>query len=175
MTKKSKALVIIMGLIIVIMGVVMAIILTKGKKVDTASEQTVTEPERRSTLISEDNVDEVIEEMANREYVEPGYYNVRMNTEWHFESGDAECPDSYVENSEMNTSDVYFDILLAEDEEQVLYKSPIIPVGKTLNNVKLDKKLDAGSHDCIMVYHLVDENQNTTSTLRVSFTIVIES
>ena len=172
MTKKTKITIIILGLVIAVLAAVIIVMVIRGKK-DTPA-QTPEEPEKRSTLITEDNADEVLQEMADREYVEPGYYNVRMNTEWHFSSGDAESEDAYVENSEMNTNDVFYDVVLAEDESQVLYKSPIIPVGSSMHQVKLDKKLDAGSHECIMIYHLVDENQETTSTLRVTLKIIVE-
>ncbi|MBQ7586839.1 MAG: hypothetical protein IJT37_02300 [Lachnospiraceae bacterium] len=172
MTKKTKTVLIIMGAVIAILAAVIIVMALRGKK-DTPA-QTPEEPEKRSTLITEDNADEVLEEMGNREYVEPGYYNVRMNTEWHYKTGDAESEDSYVANSDMNTNDVYFDVVLAEDESQVLYKSPIIPVGKDINNIKLDKKLDAGTHECVMIYHLVDDKQETLSTLRVTLNIIVE-
>ena len=172
MTKKTKITIIILGLVIAVLAAVIIVMVLRGKK-DTPA-QTPEEPEKRSTLITEDNADEVLQEMADREYVEPGYYNVRMNTEWHFSRGDAESEDAYVENSEMNTNDVFYDVVLAEDESQVLYKSPIIPVGSSMHQVKLDKKLDAGTHDCILIYHLVDENQETTSTLRVTLKIIVE-
>ena len=172
MTKKTKITIIILGLVIAVLAAVIIVMVLRGKK-DTPA-QTPEEPEKRSTLITEDNADEVLQEMADREYVEPGYYNVRMNTEWHFSSGDAESEDAYVENSEMNTSDVYFDVVLAEDETQVLYESPSIPVGSSMHQVKLDKKLDAGTHDCILIYHLVDDKQETISTLRVTLKIIVE-
>ena len=173
MTKKTKTVLIIMGAVIAILAAVIIVMIVRGKKEETAV-QPPEEPEKRSTLITEDNADEVLGEMADREYVEPGYYNVRMNTEWHFSSGDAESEDAYVENSEMNTNDVFYDVVLAEDESQVLYKSPIIPVGSSMHQVKLDKKLDAGTHDCIMIYHLVDDKQETISTLRVTLKIIVE-
>ena len=172
MTKKTKITIIILGLVIAVLAAVIIVMVLRGKK-DTPA-QTPEEPEKRSTLITEDNADEVLQEMADREYVEPGYYNVRMNTEWHFSSGDAESEDAYVENSEMNTNDVFYDVVLAEDESQVLYKSPIIPVGSSMHQVKLDKKLDAGTHDCILIYHLVDDKQETISTLRVTLKIIVE-
>jgi hypothetical protein len=43
-----------------------------------------------------------------------------------------------------------------------------------MENITLDEDLDAGTYDCVCIYHLVDENQNTTSTLRVGLTIVVD-
>ena len=173
MNKKTKITFIILVLVIAIMAALIIVLFLRGNK-DTAEQPTV-ESEKRTTLITEDNSEEVIEEMVQREYVEPGYYNVRMNTEWHFESGDVESEDAYVENSDMNTNDVFFDVVLAEDESVVLYESPIIPVGSSMHVVKLNQKLAAGTHDCIVIYHLVDENQETLSTLRVTLKIIVEN
>jgi hypothetical protein len=79
-----------------------------------------------------------------------------------------------VENVEKNTNDVYFDILLAEDESHVIYQSPVIPRGGHIEKIALDEDLEPGTYDCICVYHLIDEDQNTISTLRVTLTIIVE-
>jgi hypothetical protein len=173
LNKKTKIAFIILVLVIAALVAVVIVMFIRGKK-ETVTQTLEQQPEKRTTLITEENTEEVLEEMAEREYVEPGYYNVRMNTEWHFESGDAESEDAYVENSDMNTNDVFFDVVLAEDESVVLYESPIIPVGSSMHVVKLNQKLEAGTHDCIVIYHLVDENQETLSTLRVTLKIIVE-
>ena len=115
------------------------------------------------------------DELLNQEYVEPGYYNVSMTNEWHFSSGDAISEDAYVENVEENTNDVYFELVLADNEEKVLLESPIIPRGSEMKNIALDVVLGQGTYNCVMIYHLVDEEQNTLNLLRVAVTIVIEN
>ena len=125
-------------------------------------------------VITEDNVDEIIEQMSNAEPAEIGYYTVTMNTEWHFANGKEASYDAYVENSTKNETPVYFDLFLAEDESEPIYMSPVIPLGKSLDKIKLEKNLDPGTYDCVMVYHLVDDDQNTLSTLRVSVTVIVE-
>ena len=129
---------------------------------------------KRNTIVTSDNVEDVVEEMVNREYVEPGYYNASMSTTWHFATGDAVSADAYVENVKENTHDIYFDVVLEADESVVLLESPVIPRGAELTNIALDTKLEAGTYPCVMIYHLVDEDQNTISTLRVGFTIIVE-
>ena len=129
---------------------------------------------KRNTVVTADNVEDVVEEMMNQEYVEPGYYSASMSTTWHFATGDAVSQDAYVENVAENTNDVYFDVVLEADENVVLLESPVIPRGAELTNIALDTDLDAGTYPCVMIYHLVDEDQNTISTLRVGFTIVVE-
>lgn len=130
--------------------------------------------EQRNVVVSPDNVEEVIAQMEDKDFVEPGYYTVSMNYDWHFPSGNAVSSDAYVENSTDNTNAVYFDLFLASDEEKAIYKSPVIPVGSSLHDIAFDTRLDAGTYDCIMVYHLIDDDQNTISTLRVTVTVIIE-
>lgn len=133
------------------------------------------EKERRNVVITPENVDSVLEEIINKqESVAPGYYTVTMNTTWHFITGDSISYDATVENSVKNSNDVYFDIVLESDEERVLYQSPVIPLGGRLVDIALDESLDAGTYDCVVIYHLIDEDQNTLSTLRVTLKIIIE-
>lgn len=163
--KKSKKIIIVTATVIIIalLGVIIFLLTRKPE-----------EKEKRNVVVTQENVDEVVDDMLNQEYVEPGYYSASMSTTWHFTTGDAVSEDAYVENVKENTNDVYFDVVLANNEEEVILKSPVLPRGSELNNIALDTPLDAGTYDCVMIYHLVDEDQNTVSTLRVGFTIVVE-
>lgn len=149
--------------IIALLGVVIFLLVGRGKE----------EPEKRNVVVTKDNVDEVVEEMDNQEYIEPGYYEASMNTTWTFATGSDVSEDAYVANVEGNTNDVYFDVVLAEDEDQVIYKSPVLPRGSELENIALDTPLDAGTYNCVCIYHLIDEEQKTVSTVRVGITIVV--
>lgn len=153
--------------VIVILLVVLIVLLVRRQ--EEPEEET-----RRNVVVTQDNVDAVVEEMVNQEYVAPGYYATRMSTTWHFSSGDAISEDAYVENAPDNTNDVYFDVFLSSDESVPILESPVIPIGAKLENIALDTVLEAGTYDCVMIYHLVDENQNTISTLRIGFTIIVE-
>ena len=153
--------------IIILLLVVVVVLLFQGKK------EKEKEP-RRNVVITKDNVDEVVEDMLNQEFVEPGFYSASMTNIWHFATGDAVSEDAFVENREENTNDIYFDIFLAEDEETPILQSPVIPRGAELGNIALDTPLEAGTYDCVMVYHLIDDNQDTVSTLRVAITIIVE-
>ena len=90
-----------------------------------------------------------------------------------FVDGNSASYDAYVENSEANTNDVYFDIYFADSDEKI-FESPVLPRGSYLKNIKLDKTLAAGSYDCVIVYSLIDEEQNVLSDVRVAMTINIE-
>lgn len=154
-------------IIAVLVGVIIFLLLSQKSEPE----------ERRNVVITPENVESVLAELGENpgdESVAPGYYTVTMNSTWHFASGDAVSEDAAVVNAESNTNDVYFDIVLAEDEEQVIYKSPIIPLGGRLEDIALDESLEVGTHDCVVIYHLVDEEQNTLSTLRVAITIIVE-
>ncbi len=160
--KKTVGIVILVLVIFILVGVILYLLLRKP------------EEERRNVVVTPDNIQEVIEQMEEEDYVAPGYYTVTMNYDWHFASGDAVSSDAYVENITENTNAVYFDLFLASNEENAIYKSPVIPVGSSLRDIALDTKLDAGNYDCVVVYHLVDDEQNTISTLRVTVTVIVE-
>ena len=143
----------------------------------TTTRQPEEEEERRNVVVNQDNVEEVINQMeqrASEELAAPGYYTVKMNYEWRFATGDAASENAYVENVVTNTNAVYLDLFLAEDEENAIYKSPVLPLGSSLQNISLDTPLEAGTYDCVAVYHLVDDDQKTLSTLRVTVTVIVE-
>jgi hypothetical protein len=159
--KKGKGPLIVAIIVIAILAAIIAYLLWPKE-------------EKRNVIVTEDNVDQVLEDAAKTPYVEPGYYTVTMNNEWTFADGASVSNDAIVENKEENTNDVYFDVVLADDESHVIYQSPVIPRGGKLQSIALDEDLDAGTYDCICIYHLVDDDQNTVSTLRVTLTIVVE-
>lgn len=160
--KKTVGIIILIVIILLLAGVIIFLLSRKPEK------------ERRNVVVTPDNVEEVLKQMEEEDYVDPGYYTVTMNYDWHFPTGDAVSSDAYVENITENTNAVYFDLFLVSDEENAIYKSPVIPVGSSLQDIALDTALDSGTYDCVMVYHLVDDDQNTISTLRVTVTIIVE-
>lgn len=166
------ALIIIGIVIVVLLGLIAAaMFLNKSNDTMQADEQP-----KREILVDESNVAEVAQQLEEevQEHVKPGQYTATMNFEWHFATGDAESSDSYVENSLENTNAVYFDLFLKDDEENAIYESPIIPLGGVVRNVRLNRKLDAGTYDCVLVYHLVDEEQNSISTASFTVKVIIE-
>ena len=105
---------------------------------------------------------------------EPQTYDVTMNSTWNFDSGSDASTNAYVENATSNQNDVYFDVTLADTGETIL-ESPVIPVGSHMDSIKLDKKLDQGTYDCVITYHLLDEEQNSLSTVKLALTINVLS
>jgi len=134
--------------------------------------------EPRNVVLTKKDAEEQIANFSNTEDFGIGMYTVTMNNEWDFADGMAISENAYVENVEDNSADVYFDVFLSdadtENEDNAIYKSPVIPRGGYLENISLDKDLEPGTYDCVCVYHLIDDDQNTLSTLRVSITINIQ-
>lgn len=150
--------------IIVLLGVVIYLLLNRQKDEG---------PVNRNVVVNEDNVEDVLKELDEKEAVPVGYYEAIMNYTWHFASGDAPSDNAYVENAAANTNAVYFDVTL-EDTEETIYESPILPVGSHLEDIALDTELPAGTYDCLLTYHLLDEEDKSISTLKVTVTVVID-
>ncbi len=169
----KKNIIIIISAIVVILALIGVIVYLLLSKKDTPA-QAGPEDDKREVLVTEENVKDVAEQLEQQEYVPQGYYTVTQNYEWHFPTGDSASTDAHVENLTENTNDVYFDLFLADNEETPIYQSPVIPLGAVLEGFKLDIKLNAGTYDCIMVYHLVDENQNSISTVSMTVKVIVE-
>jgi hypothetical protein len=171
----NKAIVIVSIIVVVaviaVLGIVAFVMLRPKAEESTPVEEA--KPGKRNVVVTPDNVDEVITQMAESEFVEPGYFETSMTNEWHFPEANSASPDAYVANVAGNTNDIYFDVVLAEDENRVIYSSPVIPIGASLKDLTLDAPLENGTYDCVVIYHLVDEDQNTVSTLRVTVTVII--
>lgn len=169
---ENRVIIVIGVVIIVLLMAVILAILFKNNFANSAESKVP----KREVLVNEENVAEVAQQLeeAAVEQVQPGQYTATMNHEWHFAKGDTGSYDSYVANDIENTNDVYFDVFLENDDENAIYESPIIPRGSELKNIQLNRKLEQGSYDCILVYHLVDDQQNSISTASFTIKIIIE-
>ena len=161
--------------IVALVGVIIALVLNMNREPRVVIVQEEPEVKERAVLVTEDNAEEMIQEMVEEPPANvPMYYSALMNTTWHFPDGASESTDAYVGNQEGNETPIYFDVILS-DTEETIYQSPVIPLGGTLRNFKLDTDLDAGTYDCVCVYHLIDENQRTLTTLSMAVTVIVES
>ncbi len=170
-TKSTKGIVIgvcAATVILALVGVIVYLLVSRN---------TTPEEAPRSVVVTQENAEQVyndVKEMEKIETVAPGYYTVTMNPTWHFKNGQAASYDAVVENVGANTNDVYFDIVLESDENTVLYKSPVIPRGGVLKDISLDEQLARGTYPCVVIYHLIDQDQKTLSTLRVTLKVIVE-
>ena len=159
--KSKNLLPIVSGAVVLVAAVACVIALT----------QQTPDTDERNVVVTPSNVEEAV---ADLQATEPGYYEVTMNSTWYFENGAAASSNAYVENSTANSNDLYFDIVLS-DTDETIFSSPTIPVGSHLENITLDKALEAGTHECVLTYHLLDESGKKISRLNMKLTIVIEN
>lgn len=154
--------------VIIIIGIVAAIVITLVLVLSGASEK-----DERKAIVTPDNVDEIITDFQDNK-VEEGMYEVTMNNYWEFANGDSASSNAYVENSTANTNDVYFDVVRSDTGENI-YSSPIIPIGSHLEDITLDQSLEAGEYACVLTYHLLNENEESISTLNINLTIKVHN
>ena len=164
----TKAVIVVGSLVIVaLVGVIVALVMNLNRS--TPPEE---ELPQRSYVVDDENAQEVMDQITAAPFALPQYYDVRMSTVWDFPDGASPSSNAYVENVTENSNDVYFDVELS-DTGEIVYESPVIPLGKHLQNIKLDKDLDPGHYDGVVIYHLVDEQQKTLSTVRMAIEINI--
>ncbi len=167
-TNKLVVLLIILLLVLIILvGVVIFLLLKPSKEVEVKPADTG----GRATLITEQNKEEIQAAISNATPVPDGSYVTQMSIDWHFSGRDS--ADAYVCNAVENTRTVYFDLFLVNTGE-LIYSSPYIPVGMEMKGLSLEKDLEPGTYDTILVYHLVDDDKNELSTLSIALTIYVE-
>ena len=159
------------GGVIPIVGICCAVVLV-GAVVFLGQDEEL--EDKRNVVVNNENLEEVLNEMKEEDFVPIGTYQATMSSNWVFADGKAASDNAYVENVAANRHDVYFDIMLSDTKERI-YASPVLPIGSHLKAITLDKDLDAGTYDCIVEYHLVDEEQNTLGTVNFALTIIIQN
>lgn len=128
--------------------------------------------EKRNYVVTQENADEVVEQMVERASRDAGSYTATMNSTWHFPDGKSPSTDAYVANSADNKWPVWFDVTLSDG--RTVYESPILPVDTYIREFTLDEELPEGTYGGTITYHLVDENQDELSTLSIGITIYVD-
>lgn len=131
-------------------------------------EATVQQEQQGSLLIDESNLEEVVESIS--ESVSEGMFEVNMNTTWRFPDGKSASSNAYVANGMANTYPISFEVVLGEE---VIYSSTIIPVGKQIKEIVLEKELEAGTYDAVCVYHLLNQDGTEKSEFGVNIRLLI--
>ena len=124
----------------------------------------------RGTLLTPENIAEVREQFSGP--LEDAQYTVSMTSNWEFETALSPSSNARVNNVERNTRTVYFDVTLRGTDELV-YSSPYILLGGTVSNFALDKELEAGVHDAIVTFFLVDDDFEVVADVQVTVTLTI--
>lgn len=180
--KKNKTaiiVIIILAVVVIALVGVVAFLLGRGSKEDGGA-QTVVSEERPSrevasrsvrTVVDEKSAEDIMNQM--REEVAEGMFECQMSMEWTFEDGKSESKDAYVANSKNNTHPIYFDIYLG-DTEELIYSSPVLPVGTDLKDIKLDKELKAGEYKATVMYTLLKDVDSQEEVSSAGFVITIK-
>lgn len=164
----TPAIIIILLVLLLAATAVIAFLLLHNKP----EENPDSVPGVRGTVVTKDNVDDVnYLAGAAQEPVQDGYYAVSMSIDWHFKNGATK--DAVVANKQTNTRTVYFD-LLTGDTNEVVYSSPYIPVGQSMEGFTLDQAMEPGQYDMVVKYHLVDDDEKEVSSVSVGVTIYVE-
>lgn len=173
--KVNKGLIVICIIALIVIAVLAGVIVVISRSKDTGDSAEDAE-EKRPVVVVEENAEEVAEQILNRKEPEgvPFHYQVTMNSTWEFEDGHSESENAYVANSKDNETPVYFDVI-RNDTKETIYQSPVIPVGEELGNITLDQDLDAGDYECTLTYHLIDDEQNTLTTVNMWVMIQVKN
>ena len=122
-------------------------------------------------VVDESNLEDVASQL--REAVEENMFEVAMTFAWRFPDGASPASSAYVENSTANSRPFYFEVIL-DDNNEVVYKSTIVPVGKAVKNITLSKDLDAGTYNATCLYHFLNDKNEEVSNVAFGVTLTID-
>lgn len=155
--KKAFMIGLILLLLTVIVGLGITIFMLLHKPEEPKPERTVSEG-----LVVDGNIDQKASEAR---------FTTDMNMIWTFPSGSAVSNNAVIGNSASNQYECYFEIYLNDENQTLLYSSPVLPVGQRLEELKLDQVLPDGSYDAICTYHILDDEDPDIELGTVSFTV----
>ncbi len=159
--KKSKKKVLVIGLVllllIIIAGLGVTIYMLLHKPEEPKPERAVSEG-----LVVDGKIDQKASEAR---------FTTDMNMIWTFPSGSAVSNNAVIGNSASNQYECYFEVYLDDEEQTLLYSSPVLPVGKRLDKLELDQVLSDGTHEAICTYHILDDEDPDKELGTVSFAV----
>ncbi len=152
-SKWKKLFVLLLLLVIIVLGVIIYFLLNKPEEKD---ERDISEG-----LV----VGEVDEKAAN------ATFTTDMNMIWNFPSGSAVSTNAQIGNSTSNLYECYFELFLDDEEQTLLYSSPVLPVGKRLDKLELNEVLPDGAHEAVCIFHILDDEDPDRELGTVSFAV----
>lgn len=171
--RRNAVIIIVVAFLILLTALITCIVLLLTRQKEEPTQEPQSAP--RSTVldrgfVDEDNAGDIMDEMTDK--VSKGMFECKMTTAWTFDDGKSASPNAYVANVENNLYTLYFDVY-EESTNELLYSSPMLPVGTELKNFKLDKELAAGEYDAVVMYTMVDENLEEVSSVGFKVTISV--
>lgn len=174
--KNKLLIIIIILLIIIIVGGGIFFILSQRDKGDDSKEPeptaTVSGPkigyETNVITSNKDDLQEAVDEMLKK--AKEG--NIALEFKNIATSSDGENFSCYLANSEQNNYDCYYALYEDAKYEKELFLTGLIPVGSAIDNFKINKKLDKGTYDMVLVLTQVEDDHETIHG-QVSFTLTL--
>ena len=170
--EKNRTIIIVIAILVVVVIALLGVIiylLNRANGVQRDDTQRDVAGSVR-TVLDEDSMNDVMDQM--REEVAEGMFECQMSMTWTFADGKAESQDAYVANSTNNTHPICFDVY-TRDTEELLYSSPVLPVGTDLKNFKLDQELPAGSYQATVMYTLLEDVDSQEPISSAGFVVTI--
>ncbi len=160
--KKSKKKILVIAAFIVLAAVIGILGIVIYKLVN--KEEEVQRPER---AVSEGLV---VGGSTNQKASE-ARFTTDMNMVWTFPSGSDTSNNAQIGNSKSNLYECYFEVYLDDEEQTLLYSSPVLPVGTRIDKLKLNQVLPDGSYEAICTFHLLDDEDSEVELGTVSFAV----
>ena len=161
MKNQKKVTIVAFAVLCIALVVCVVLLLTRSKEESKEIDR---------DFVDQSNTDTVMEDIGDK--VAEGMFECSMTTSWVFEDGKSESPNAYVANVENNLHTIYFDVYNSATDE-LLYSSPMLPVGTEIKNIKLDKELQKGEYDAVVMYTLVNEENEEVSSVGFNITISV--
>ena len=161
MKNQKKVTIVAFAVLCIALVVCVVLLLTRSKEESKELDR---------DFVDQSNTDTVMEDIGDK--VAEGMFECSMTTSWGFEDGKSESPNAYVANVENNLHTIYFDVYNSATDE-LLYSSPMLPVGTEIKNIKLDKELQKGEYDAVVMYTLVNEENEEVSSVGFNITISV--
>jgi hypothetical protein len=177
-SKKGNGMMIalIISLVVVVIAIIVIVVLVRRKGNEAPASDTTEQTQTREvvsdvrTVLDENSGAEIMDQM--REEVAEGMFECQMSMTWSFADGKSASEDAYVANSTNNTHPIYFDVIL-DGTEDVIYSSPVMPVGTELTGFKLDKELEAGTYEATVMYNLLKDTESQEVISSAGFVVTI--
>ncbi len=161
-SRKKLLIVIVFIVLIAVIGVLGAVIY----RLTTKEPEEVQKPER---AVSEG----LVVGGTTNQKASDARFTTDMNMTWTFPSGSDTSNNAVIGNSKSNLYECYFEVYLDDEEQTLLYSSPVLPVGKRLDKLKLNQVLSDGSYDAICTYHILDDEDPEIELGTVSFAVTL--
>lgn len=157
---KKKVLIIVAFIILIaVIGVLGVVIYQLAKK---------QEEDQRPERVASEGL--VVEGNRNQKASE-ARFTTDMNMIWTFPSGSDTSNNAQIGNSASNLYECYFEVYLDNEEQTLLYSSPVLPVGTEIDKLKLNQVLPDGSYEAICTYHILDDENPEQELGTVSFAV----